>query len=243
MFKPKLGERTRVRILRVIDGDSLVARKPGFWAALFGQFEIRVWGMDAPEFKQDNGEASKKYMEGLARGNIRITVMDIDHYNRRVSVIERQGADKTLNHSMVEAGWAYFYGNYVNRAYHQADAQEIAQGMSRAEAGAKGRRLGIWADGGDEQRPWDYRRDERAAGSGGSLVADIIFFLLKGPWLLLKLVWWLLRPLPLPLRVAAIGGLLGAVAFGGVLYAQAAGWDIPGSRDILDLFEVSVLGL
>jgi len=135
--------------VRVIDGDS-------FWR---GDNEIRLHGIDAPEYRQtckDNSgqdwpcgrEAMRALRQLIGGRDVACEIRDTDRYERLVAVCK--SGDVDLNRAMVRDGWAVSFGNY---------------GSLEAEA-RKGRR-GIWR--GDFERPQDWRRRHeanRAAATG-----------------------------------------------------------------------------
>ncbi len=121
-----------------IDGDSLH----------IGSEEVRLQGIDAPEWKQECrrqgepwncGEAAR---ESLVRaiGDDRVTcaISERDVYGRMLGRCSAGGRD--LNAGMVSSGMAVAYGGYWNE-----------QSIARAE------RRGLWA--GEFQQPRDWRAE------------------------------------------------------------------------------------
>ena len=148
-----------LEIKRVIDGD-------GFDALVFGTpnteepvQEIRLFGIDAPEMAQRYGEEAAEYLSSLV-GDARLymEVVNYDPFGRQVAIVYRNSFEKeeTLNYLMVKSGWAYWYQNFD---------PENRLGLREAEGEAFFGHLGIWQDGGNEERPWDYKaRRNREAG-------------------------------------------------------------------------------
>jgi endonuclease YncB( thermonuclease family) len=127
--------------VRVIDGDSL----------RIGTQEIRLWGIDAPEFKQECRSRQGNYPCGReAQKQLRILVQDValtckglgrDKYDRLLAVCR---AGKTnINAALVRAGFAYAYGGY-----------------SAEESVARNAGSGIWAT--NNERPKAYRDRNKA---------------------------------------------------------------------------------
>lgn len=121
---------------RVVDGDSLqVAGR-----------EIRLAGIDAPEFRQTclgpRGEepCGRKARDALVRlvgtGPIDCTVVDRDRYDRDVALCRIAGRD--VNAEMVRQGHAVAYGRFETE-----------------EAEARTARRGVWAT--RFERPADWR--------------------------------------------------------------------------------------
>ena len=142
----------RVRIRRVIDGDSLEVKYAGLFSFLRSPFPVRLYGIDAPELAQPYGQESRKQLEKLVRrGGIRMDVRATDRYGRTVGLLYRRRRGQSVNAEMVRSGMAWWYQRYGGRDL----------GFPEAEAEAKRRRRGVWKDGDRIRRPWDYRADLR----------------------------------------------------------------------------------
>ena len=129
--------------VRVIDGDS-------FWR---GETEIRLSGIDAPEYHQtctgktgqqwpcgrEAARALKKLIDGR---DVACEIRDTDRYGRLVSVCKAGNVD--LNRAMIRDGWAIGYGR-PGLAY------------TALETEARNARRGIWQ--GDFERPQDWRKE------------------------------------------------------------------------------------
>ncbi len=136
-----------------IDGDSFRA----------GDVEIRLYGIDAPEYRQMCSDSGKQIacgrmaLDALSRlirnKNVRCTIIDRDRYGRQVSVC-KDGALE-INREMVRLGWAVAYRKH-------------ALDYVVAEREAKNVKRGIWAWG--FERPEDYRAKNRKVGD--SLLAE-----------------------------------------------------------------------
>lgn len=131
-----------------IDGDSLSV----------GGIEVRLFGIDAPEGKQECsrdgqawpcGEAAAGKLRSLVEGQtVSCRARGRDTYGRAVSVCSAGGIE--LNRTMVAQGWATAF-----RAY--------APDYVADEVRAKAARVGIWDS--TFELPADYRRqnEERTA--------------------------------------------------------------------------------
>lgn len=127
------------------DGDSLVV----------GNREVRLFGIDAPEWdqtcKRDGrewacGQAAAAELANLVTGKtVNCVQMDIDQYGRAVA--ECAVGSVNLNRTMVALGYAVAYRRYSN-AYVSA------------EQAAKADQRGIWA--GTFELPGLFRREERS---------------------------------------------------------------------------------
>ncbi len=115
--------------IKVLDGDSLI----------LGNKEIRLSGIDAPEYKQTCFDAQKKEyacgifslkaLKNLVHDDIKCKTLTKDKYKRFVSVCHSHGIN--INQKMVEEGWAVAYKRYTD-AYNGAEMQ------------AKKAKKGIW---------------------------------------------------------------------------------------------------
>ena len=144
----------KIRINRVVDGDSLVVEKRG-WLSFLRKpkpFPVRLYAIDAPEMSQPYGKEAKEAMRKMARGSFRLDTVNVDRYGRVVGVVHRGNRKKSLNHMIVESGLAYSYQRYGK-----------LDGIDKSEARARKRRRGIWKSGKEQIRPWDYRRGSRRA--------------------------------------------------------------------------------
>lgn len=126
---------------KVVDGDSLEIR----------EHRIRLWGIDAPEFKQtcvrgeqrwDCGyaatDALRRHLEGAT---VKCVTVDKDDYGRLVAKCSKN--QRSVNEWLVREGWATDFTRYSQGAY--ADAQCKARSAKR----------GIWS--GTFETPERYR--------------------------------------------------------------------------------------
>ena len=125
----------RVRIRRVIDGDSLEVKYAGLFSFLRKPFPVRLYGIDAPELAQPYGQESREQLQSLVRGGgIRMDVKATDRYGRTVGLLYRRRRGQSVNVEMVRSGMAWWYRRYGGRDL----------GFPEAEAEAQRRRRGVW---------------------------------------------------------------------------------------------------
>jgi len=80
------------RVVSVADGDTITVLDGGN-----RQIKIRLHQIDAPEKKQDFGQASKQSLSDLVYGKeVRIEVADTDKYGRTVGKVWIGGTDANL---------------------------------------------------------------------------------------------------------------------------------------------------
>ena len=127
---------------RIVDGDTI-------W---IGPTKIRLYGIDAPETKQECqqadgseyrcGEASTDALRILIASNpVRCEGDTYDRYKRLIAVC--YSGTVNLNAELVRQGWALAYRRYSN---DYISAEEEAQAAKR----------GMWA--GEFEPPWKWRR-------------------------------------------------------------------------------------
>ncbi len=113
--------------------------------------KVRLHCIDAPEIGQANwGKLSRDYLNrrAPARKAVELVRMTRDKYGRTVGVLLFDGVNINLN--QVQAGWAAAFPKYCKEpVFYQA--QENAQANRR----------GIWQTDGQQQKPWEWRADQR----------------------------------------------------------------------------------
>ena len=133
-----------VRVLKVKDGDSVIVRSFAYPDDV--PYEVRLYGIDAPESDQLFGSHSKEFLSRLALDDtFCFHFRETDRYGRLVGELYRPG-QASLNLVMVQAGWAHaftFYG--------------VLPGVREAETSARAKRLGVWSVPGGGVRPWYWR--------------------------------------------------------------------------------------
>jgi len=128
-------------VVGVSDGDTVKVLD-----ATKTQHRIRLYGIDAPESHQAFGQRSKQLMSSLVfNKNVRVEYTEKDQYGRLLGTVYLGSIN--INLEMVKAGLAWHY------VYFAKNAKDIAQ----AEAGAREKKLGLWADP-NPTPPWDFRR-------------------------------------------------------------------------------------
>ena len=144
----KGGQLFQVKVVQVKDGDSLVVRNTKTGRDL----EIRLHGIDAPEYAQGNGISAWIHLSDMALNEyFMMEVTDPkDFYGRVVGILHHRDSEKSVNLQMVADGWAYNY----------ADFGEL-EGAEEAENTDRQKGLGVWQEGDLEMRPWAYRRINR----------------------------------------------------------------------------------
>ena len=134
------------RIIAVYDGDTATLLAPGGEK----KYQIRFFGMDAPEAAQEYGSVSKEALSRMILGrDVRVEVMNVDLYGRAVGKVFLD--DLYVNGAMVRGGHAWHYAAY---APDEAD-------LAAAQQEARYERRGLW-NGPPPQPPWEYRKEAKS---------------------------------------------------------------------------------
>jgi endonuclease YncB( thermonuclease family) len=67
--KQRISGSQNVKVMKVLDGDSLIVRDQG--GLTFG---LRLHGIDAPEYKQAHGKRARRELDKLVSGQSRATI-------------------------------------------------------------------------------------------------------------------------------------------------------------------------
>ncbi|MBA2732711.1 MAG: thermonuclease family protein [Acidobacteria bacterium] len=123
------------KVIRVSDGDTIAVLDKDN-----KQHKIRFQGIDAPESKQDFGQASKENLSKMIFGK-QVTVVweKVDKYRRTVGKVLLDGKD--INIEQVKAGFAWHYKKYADE-----QPPEDRFTYARAEETARAGKLGLWQD-------------------------------------------------------------------------------------------------
>lgn len=137
-------------VVKVLDGDSMQIKRDG------RIYEIRLYGIDAPEYRQPYSSKAKQFVKRLAlRQPAAVEKMDVDRYGRIVALVFVQ--DKLVNRELVRAGLAWQYPRYCRR-------QPLCAELAALEKTARRQRRGLWRDP-HPVSPWEWKRRERTSGS------------------------------------------------------------------------------
>lgn len=145
-----LGAELSGRVVRVVDGDTLVLliAGPGEQKT---QEKIRLAGIDAPEKGQPYGQRSKEHLSDQVFGrDVTVDWLKRDRYGRIVGKVLVGGMDADLE--QVRAGLAWHYKKYASE-----QTAEDRAAYARAEDEARAARRGLWREAG-QVPPWEWRR-------------------------------------------------------------------------------------
>lgn len=136
--------------VRVADGDTIMVRPP----TGDPDYRLRLYGIDAPELSQPNGEGARRFLAEMVSGEpIRYRPVHLDRYGRRVGIVYHPDDDGdfvvSVNARMVLGGWAWVAeGRWCGR--------EICRRWREMEMDARRNGRGIWAAPGAVP-PWEHR--------------------------------------------------------------------------------------
>jgi len=130
----------------VSDGDSLTVS-----GADGAVVHVRLYGIDAPEYKQSYGlQAKKRLAKLVSRKDVEVEAVGTDRYGRTVALVRREGG-VLVNEAMVAEGYAWVYGQYCRQ-------ETLCQRLRELQDRARAERLGLWQED-DPLRPADWRRE------------------------------------------------------------------------------------
>ncbi|MGI9536789.1 MAG: thermonuclease family protein [Desulfocapsaceae bacterium] len=125
----------------VVDGDSLVVRRKGT------AMEVRLWGIDAPEYDQPNSLPAKNALKKLVVGRKgELQAKYRDRYGRHVSLLTIE--DLNINEAMVAAGHSWVYSRYCREV--------VCLRWAHLQAEAKKKKLGLWKEN-NPIAPWQWK--------------------------------------------------------------------------------------
>jgi micrococcal nuclease len=140
-------------VISVLDGDTFKVRTKGW-----GDWTVRLWGIDAPELDQPFGQEAKKHLSRVVL-NKHVVVED---YTGKNGVEVRVGeafveSDKppkqdNVNEVMVAAGFAWW-----ERLPDNSDLRYAMNRLMRAEEAARQAKRGLWSKSGAIP-PWDWKK-------------------------------------------------------------------------------------
>ena len=118
------------------------------------QIKIRLVGIDTPEKKQAFGTKARDHLASrIFKHDVEVDLRKQDQYGRHLGVIYIGGVD--INQSMIQDGYAWFYKHYAKE-----QPKEEALRYAKAEADARLKQRGLWADP-NPVPPWEFRKEAK----------------------------------------------------------------------------------
>lgn len=141
---PSEGRGFYATVTKIIDGDSLKVRSGN------KNIEVRLYGVDAPEYDQPFAAKSKKYVAKKLKGrNVTIVPVDTDRYGRLVAIVQK--GDKTINEQLLAMGLAWYYPKYCKKA--------VCSSWKKTSKKARKQRKNIWSDP-SPISPWRWKYEK-----------------------------------------------------------------------------------
>ena len=141
-FDAQAGEAFYGTVRKAIDGDSLLI------LAGTRRVEVRLYGLDAPEYHQPFSEEARNYVgKWIGWQQVKVIPEYVDAYGRTVAVIVK--GNKVLNNDLIEEGLAWVYPRYCQKK--ECEAWQLAEKTARSE------RKGLWSDP-KATAPWIWKR-------------------------------------------------------------------------------------
>lgn len=140
------------KVIKVSDGDTITVMDTAK-----EKYKIRLAGIDAPEKKQDFGNAARKVLAGKIAGQeVCVSWHKKDKYGRLVGNVLFDG--QSINLQMVQEGLAWHYKKYANE--QTGKEQEV---FAATERNARLAVIGLWSQP-DPVPPWNWRHGTQQTG-------------------------------------------------------------------------------
>ena len=131
------------RVVAVPNGDAITVL-----TADNKQIDIRLYGIDCPEYRQAFGVLSRQTTMGAVyEENVAVQPLYQDRFDRTVAIVSIDG--KTLQEILIREGVAWVYPKYCTE-------EEICAPLQRLEEEARAQRKGLWAEE-KAMPPWKWR--------------------------------------------------------------------------------------
>ena len=137
LFIPVLLFAISGKVVSIHDGDTITILQDK------QQIKVRLYGIDAPEKKQDYGQRSKQFLASLIAGQVvEVEPKGKDRYKHTLGIIYHKGQD--INAQMVLNGYAWAYVKYSRIYVNQ-------------EKLARENKHGLWQSS-DPTPLWEWRK-------------------------------------------------------------------------------------
>jgi endonuclease YncB( thermonuclease family) len=131
----------KAEVVKIIDGDSLKVRSGK------QKYELRLYGIDAPEYDQPYAANAKKYVKHNILGrNVKVVPVEYDKYGRLVAVVWID--DVTINEKLLREGLAWYYPKYCKKS--------ICSSWKKLSNDAEKQKKNLWQST-DPVAPWKWK--------------------------------------------------------------------------------------
>ena len=135
-----------VTVVKIIDGDSVLVSDGS------KKIEVRLWGIDTPEYRQPYSKAAKKFTKKLLENKtVHMEVKDKDKYGRMVALLTMDNGI-SANEMLVKKGFAWVHIYYCKEA--------VCEKWKKYQKEARKRRLGLWREH-EPVAPWVWKRSHK----------------------------------------------------------------------------------
>lgn len=132
-------------VTKIIDGDSIVIKKGKKY------IEVRLYGIDCPEWKQHFSAEAKNNTASLLHGQkIAVVPQYYDSYGRLVALLSKNGQD--VNGALVESGTAWVSPRYCRK--------NVCDIWIADQQTAKEKGMGLWEIE-SPVSPWQWKKMHR----------------------------------------------------------------------------------
>jgi len=134
------------QVTKVIDGDSIVV------STETGSIQLRLWGIDTPEYRQPFSKAAKKFTQKLLQDQtVDLIVKDFDKYGRVVAMI-RMTNGEYANELLIKSGFAWVHIYYCK--------EPICEKWRKFQTTASEKKLGLWREP-NPVAPWIWKKKHK----------------------------------------------------------------------------------
>jgi endonuclease YncB( thermonuclease family) len=136
-------------VVQVLDGDSLRVKRGS------EIIEIRLYGVDCPEWGQEYGNKAKRYTKKkIYRKKVNVEPKDIDRYGRVVALVGSAG--NLINKDLVRDGRAWVYTRYCRE-------QPFCMELEQLQVKAQKEKKGLWGTD-NPVSPWQWKWKNKKKG-------------------------------------------------------------------------------
>lgn len=138
----KGNEHLEVTVKYIVDGDSLIVAGSG------EKHEIRLYGIDTPEWGQPYAKEAKAFLIQTVLGKkVKVRKLYYDKYGRNIALVYL--GDDCLNEILVARGMAWVHIAYCKRP--------VCNAWRALQAKARKQRTGLWKER-EPTPPWEWKR-------------------------------------------------------------------------------------
>lgn len=160
--KPGFADKTaeyRSRVVRVVDGDTLVVSNKVLMGdiTLRGEAMVRLDSVKAPELDQPGGQEARSFLESLVKDKEVLVIELTDRGKSRGAWVFVGQDEKSVNALLIEEGLTWLT---EPRAISVSKSRQAHERMKDAFQKAKDRKRGIWAAE-NPIPPWEWAKQRK----------------------------------------------------------------------------------